>query len=190
MTSTQFGFLMSKCAIALLCCAFSIEPLFAQEVDWLSNGNDVSNSRFQSIDQINLSNVSQLKEAWVFHTGSPGVNMQVTPVVADGVMYITDGLSDVFALNPTTGKQIWKYTPSPALAAEANRGVVYGRGMVVIGRNDNMLVALNAKTGAVVWQTAVDVASDFTHLSAAPQFVNASNGAGGTVAEVVQGIAS
>src|ERR1700728_2570759 len=188
--STQFSFPMSKCAIALLCCAFSIEPLFAQELDWTSNGNDVSNSRFQSIDQINLSNVSQLKEAWVFHTGSPGVNLQVTPVVADGVMYITDGLSEVFALNPATGKQIWKYTPSPAVAAEANRGVVYGQGVVFIGRDDNMLVALNAKTGAVVWQTAVDVASDFAHLSAAPQFINASNGAGGTVPEVLQGVAS
>src|SRR3984957_15597016 len=185
--STQFSFPMSKCAIALLCCAFLVEPLFAQELDWTSNGNDVSNSRFQSIDQINLSNVSELKEAWVFHTGSPGVNMQVTPVVADGMMYITDGLSEVFALNPTTGKQIWKYTPSPAVAANANRGVTYGQGMVFIGRADNMLVALNAKTGAVVWKTAVDVASNFTHLSAAPQFVNA---AGGTVPEVVQGVAS
>src|ERR1700679_3146505 len=188
--STQLRLPMSKCAIALLCCAFLVEPLFAQELDWLSNGNDVSNSRFQSIDQINLSNVSQLKEAWVFHTGSPGVNMQVTPVVAGGVMYITDGLSDVFALNPTTGKQIWKYTPSPALTAEANRGVVYGQGMVFIGRSDDMLVALNAKTGAVVWQAPVDLPSNFTHLSAAPQFVNASNGAGGTVPEVVQPVAS
>ena len=121
--STQFSCPMSKCAIALLCCAFLVEPLFAQELDWTSNGNDVSNSRFQSIDQITPSNVSELKEAWVFHTGSPGVNMQVTPVVADGVMYITDGLSEVFALNPTTGKQIWKYTPSPAVGVEANRGV-------------------------------------------------------------------
>src|ERR1700734_3899550 len=99
---THCSFPMLQCVVALLCCVFCIEPLFAQELDWTSNGNDVSNSRFQSIDQINLSNVSELKEAWVFHTGSPGVNMQVSPVVADGVMYITDGLSDVFALNPTT----------------------------------------------------------------------------------------
>ena len=67
--STQFSFLMSKCAIALLCCAFSIEPLFAQELDWPYYGNDVYNSRFQNIDQINPSNVSQLKPAWTFHTG-------------------------------------------------------------------------------------------------------------------------
>ena len=61
---------LSKCAIALLCCAFSLEPLFAQELDWTSNGNDLSNSRFQSIDQINPANVNQLTKAWVFHTGT------------------------------------------------------------------------------------------------------------------------
>src|ERR1700733_8544442 len=109
--STHFSFPISKCAIALVCCAFSIEPLFAQELDWTSNGNDVSNSRFQSIDQITLSNVSQLKEAWVFPTGSPDVSMEMTPLVVDGVMYITTADDEVFALNPTTGKQMWKYTP-------------------------------------------------------------------------------
>jgi glucose dehydrogenase len=84
----------------LLCCAFSIEPLFAQQLDWLSNGNDVSNSRFQSIDQITLSSVSQLKQAWVFHagTGGPTIGMEMTPLVVNGVMYVTDGVDDVFAL--------------------------------------------------------------------------------------------
>ena len=94
--STQFSFPMSmwKCAIALLCCAFSIEPLFAQEVDWPYNGN-VYNQRYPNIDQINPSNVSQLKPAWVFHTGTnPGdQDMEMTPIVVNGVMYITDGMT-------------------------------------------------------------------------------------------------
>src|ERR1700689_196899 len=67
--STQFSFSTWKCAIALLCGAFSIEPLFAQEVDWRYYGQDLYNSRFQNIDQINPTNVSQLKPAWTFHTG-------------------------------------------------------------------------------------------------------------------------
>ena len=62
--------------------------------------------------------------------------------------------------------------------------------MVFIGRRDAMLVALNAKTGAVVWQAPVDLPSNYTYLSTAPQFINASNGAGGTVAEVVVGLSS
>ncbi len=199
--STQFSFQMSmwKCAIALLCCAFSIEPLFAQEVDWAANGNDVSNSRFQSIDQITPSNVSELKPAWIFHTGTggPNVNLEMTPLVVNGVMYVTDGEDDVFALNPTTGKQIWKYTAGlpalPTLAVTAgfvNRGVAYGQGLLYIARMDAMLVALNAKTGAIVWKTAVDSPSNWAYLSAAPQFINASNGAGGTVPEVLIGVSS
>src|SRR5580698_4856001 len=106
--STQVGFSMGKCAIALLCCAFAIEPLFAQELDWAYNGNDVYNSRYQNIDQINPSNVSQLKTAWIFHTGvfDPNMSMEMTPLVVNDVMYVPTGDDDVFALNPTTGKQI------------------------------------------------------------------------------------
>jgi quinohemoprotein ethanol dehydrogenase len=120
----------------------------------------------------------------------------VTPLVVDGVMYITDGDDDVFALNPTTGAQIWKYTPSdmPAFSSLAgfpvNRGVAYGQGMLFLGRVDAMLVALNAKTGAVVWKTAFDLPSNYAYISAAPQFINASNGAGGTVPEVITGCSS
>src|ERR1700722_16312101 len=199
--SSQFSFPMSmwKCAIALLCCAFSLEPLFAQEVDWPYNGGDLWNRRFQSIDQITPSNVSQLKEAWVFHTGTGGPNMhlEMTPLVVNGVMYVTDGVDNVFALNPTTGKQIWKYTASdlPALstlvaAFPANRGVAYGQGLLFIGRLDATLVALNAKTGAVVWKATVDSPSNYAYLTAAPQFINASNGAGGTMPEVLIGVSS
>ena len=107
--STQFSFPISKCAIALLCCAFSVEPLFAQEVDWPYYGADVHNTRFADIDQINPSNISQLKPAWTFHTGvGASAGMQMTPLVVDGVMYITASDDEVFALNPTTGAQIWK----------------------------------------------------------------------------------
>src|ERR1700728_3765064 len=67
---TQSSFRLSQCAVALQCCAFSIEPLFAQELDWAYYGNDVSNSRYQDIDQITTSNISQLKPAWIFHTGA------------------------------------------------------------------------------------------------------------------------
>jgi quinohemoprotein ethanol dehydrogenase len=198
--STQFSFQRSmwKCAIALLCSAFLIEPLFAQEVDWPYNGGDLWNRRFQSIDQITPSNVSELKPAWIFHTGTsgPNINMEMTPLVVNGVMYVTDGVDDVFALNPTTGKQIWKYTADlPAVPLGntpglTNRGVAYGQGLVFIGRMDAMLVALDAKTGAVVWKATVDSPSNYAYLTAAPQFINASNGAGGREPEVLIGVSS
>jgi quinohemoprotein ethanol dehydrogenase len=196
--STRFSFPMSKCAIALLCCAFSIEPLFAQELDWPYYGNDQGNMRYQDIDQINPTNVSQLKPAWTFHTGvlpsaQPSLTIEMTPLVVDGVMYVTSGIDDVFALNPTTGAQIWRYNPAtdmPALSTlpiccgRDNRGVAYGNGMIFDARLDANLVALNAKTGAVVWKTQVDLSSNGAAMTLAPQYVVASGG----VAEVLVGV--
>ena len=195
--STHFSFLISKCAIALLCCTFSIEPLFAQEVDWRYNGKDVYNSRFQPIDQINPSNVNQLKPAWTFHTGvlgDPNMSMEMTPLVINGTMYITTGDDDVFALNPATGAQIWHYAPTdmpkistlPVCCNNDNRGVAFGMGMVFDARLDGKLVALNATTGKVVWSTIVDTASNGAGMTLAPQFIGAS---AGTVPEVLVGVA-
>ena len=193
--STQFSFPMWKCAIALLCCAFSIEPLFAQEVDWVYNGHDVYNERYADIDQINPSNVSQLKPAWIFHTGinDPNMAMEMTPLVVNGVMYVTTGDDDVFALNPATGKQIWAYHPTdmpkpstlPICCNNDNRGVAYGQGLIFVARLDANLVALNAKTGAVVWKTTVDLPSNGAAMTLAPQYISASSG---TVPEVLVGV--
>jgi len=193
--STQFSFSLSKFAIALLCCAFSIEPLFAQELDWPYYGNDQGNMRYQNIDQINPTNVNQLKPAWTFHTGVSDANMtmEMTPLVINGVMYITTGDDDVFALNPTTGAQIWHYKPTdmpkistlPVCCNNDNRGVAYGTGLIFNARLDGMLVALNAKTGAVVWKTTVDVAANGATMTLAPQFIGANMG---TVPEVIVGV--
>ena len=194
--STQFSFSMWKCAIALFCCAFSIEPLFAQTLNWPYNGADVYNSRFADIDQINPTNVSELKPAWTFNTGvaaDPNMSMEMTPIVTDGMMFITTGDDDVFALNPTTGKQIWHYAPTdmpkistlPVCCNSDNRGVAYASGLVFNARLDGMLVALNAKTGTVVWKTSVDTASNGAGMTLAPQYIGAS---AGTIPEVLVGV--
>src|SRR3984957_10615717 len=194
--SSPFSFSMWKCAIALLCCAFSIEPLFAQSLDWPYYGADLYNSRFANIDQINPSNVSQLKPAWTFHTGllsDPSMSMEMTPLVINGVMYITSGDDDVFALNPTTGKQIWHYAPTdmpnistlPVCCNRDTRGVAVGGGMVFDARLDGQLVALNAATGKVVWQTVVDTAANGAGMTLAPQYIGAS---AGTIPEVIVGV--
>jgi quinohemoprotein ethanol dehydrogenase len=184
--STQFSFLMSKCAIALLCCTFLIQPLFAQTVNWPYNGADLSNSRYADIDQITPSNVNQLKPAWTFHTGingagpsDPEMAMEMTPIVVNGVMYVTTGDDDVFAVSATTGKQIWAYHPTdmppistlPVCCNRDNRGVVLGDGLVFDARLDGMLVALNAKTGAVVWKISVDTAANGATMTLAPQYI-------------------
>src|SRR5580693_6644010 len=194
--STQFRFPVTKCAIALLCCAFLIEPLCAQTLNWPYYGADLYNSRYADIDQINPTNVSQLKPAWTFHTGvlgDPNMSMEMTPIIVNGTMYITTGDDDVFALNPTTGKQIWHYAPTdmvkistlPVCCNNDNRGVAYGAGMVFDARLDGKLVALNAKTGAVVWSTIVDTSSNGAGMTLAPQYIGAS---AGTIPEVLVGV--
>jgi quinohemoprotein ethanol dehydrogenase len=196
LTSTQFSFPLSKCAIALLCCAFLIEPLCAQSLNWPAYGNDVGNMRYANIDQITPANVSQLKPAWTFHTGylsDPSMAMEMTPIIVDGMMFITTGDDDVFALTPTTGKQIWHYHPSdmpkpstlPICCNNDNRGVAVGGGLVFDARLDAKLVALNEKTGAVAWSTIVDTASNGAAMTLAPQYIGAS---AGTVPEVIVGV--
>jgi alcohol dehydrogenase (cytochrome c) len=119
--------------------------------------------------------------------------MEMTPLVISGVMYITSGIDDVWALNPTTGAQIWHYNPAsdmPALSTLSiccgldNRGVAVGGGLVFDARLDSNLVALNAKTGAVVWKTLVDISSNGSAMTLAPQYVVNSAGA----AEVLVGV--
>jgi len=196
--SIQFDFPMSKCAISLLCCAFLTEPLFAQTLNWPNNGNDQGNMRYQNIDQITPANVSQLKPAWTFNTGVEGdanMSMEMTPIVINNVMYITTGDDDVFALNATTGKQLWHYSPTtdtpamplpstlPICCHNDNRGVAVGGGLVFDARLDAKLVALNETTGKVVWETVVDTTAAGAAMTLAPQYITT-----GGVAEVLVGV--
>ena len=121
-----------------------------QNVNWLSYGNDLANTRFQNVDQINPSNVNTLQVAWVFHTGvlDPLAELEASPIVHDGVMYIVDGHSDVFALDAATGHEVLELfrrlnadgatlvvvTHDETLAAEAGRVVRMLDGRVVAQR--------------------------------------------------------
>ena len=93
-----------------------------QNVNWLSYGNDLANTRFQNLDQINPKNVNNLKVAWVFHTGvlDPLAELEASPIVHNGSMYIVDGHSNVFALDAATGRQMWAYNP-PKLPGRCRR---------------------------------------------------------------------
>ena len=88
--------------------------------DWQSFGRDPGARRFSPLTQINTKNVASLVEAWTFDTGVQ--DLQVTPIVIDGLMYFTGG-STVFALEPETGKTVWTFR---AQGAVSRRGVAYG----------------------------------------------------------------
>src|SRR5690242_5262262 len=109
-------------------------------LDWPSFGNDLANTRYQNVDQITAANASQLKPAWIFHTGilDAKASFEVSPIVINGTMYVTTGYDDVYALNATSGAEMWGYHAlsdglSPFSQIKIccgldNRGVAYGNG--------------------------------------------------------------
>src|SRR3954447_9701937 len=81
--------------------------------DWPSHDHDAGGQRFSPLKQITPANVATLQPAWTFDTGTPGI--QVTPLVVNGIMYVTAG-KDIIALEPETAKVIWRFT-APAIVS-------------------------------------------------------------------------
>src|SRR5436309_5879919 len=123
--------------------------------DWPSYGGTYSALRYSALDQINTSNVKGLGPVWVFQTGDYENGLQATPIVVDGVIYLSTSNAWVFALDGASGRVIWEYrfdlSKAPGYGKQ-NRGVAVGRGRVFVGTPDNHLVALDQKTGAEVWR--------------------------------------
>lgn len=124
--------------------------------DWPSFfGNDAGWS-YSPLDQINRSNVGQLEAAWSFSTGEKG--MGATPLVLDGVMYLAAPRDQIFALDAATGKLLWTHVrelPEGRVGRGA-AGIAAGFGLIFFGTLDNHLVALDAKTGAEVWDVLIE----------------------------------
>ena len=131
--------------------------------NWQSYGGNMSNWRYSSLTQVDTSNVKNLKGAWNFHVtyANKGSSFESTPVVVDGVMYVTSGRDDVWALNAKNGAVFWEYHPNidtdktPVCCGVVNRGVAVGDGKVYVGQVDGKLVALDQKGGAKLWEAQV-----------------------------------
>jgi len=130
--------------------------------DWPNVFNDKGGMRFSTLDQVNRQNVSKLQVAWRYHTGDrkAGGTIECTPVVIDGVMYLTTVTTRVVALAADTGKEIWHFDPhvgSPdhnlVIANGVNRGIAIWNSpdgksrRVLVGTTDARLICLDAKTG-------------------------------------------
>jgi quinohemoprotein ethanol dehydrogenase len=121
-------------------------------------GGNWSNQRYSALDRINRTTVKKLGGAWTLHledrkpAGLAG-NMHATPIVSDGVMFISSGPGNVFAIDAATGTLKWKYRSESTVGPLTNRGVVVAEGNVFAGQRDNTLVALDRQTGALVWKT-------------------------------------
>jgi alcohol dehydrogenase (cytochrome c) len=150
---------MNRCLalfLALPLCAAD----FATRADWPSYGGTPSALRYSALDQINRTNVAGLAPVWIFQTGDPESGLQSTPIVINGVMYLSSASNWVFALDAASGRILWEYRfplPKREFAyGRQNRGVAVGRGRVFLGTADNHMVALDQKTGKELWRVNVE----------------------------------
>ena len=124
----------------------------------LTNAN-YAQTRFYPNAQINTRNVGRLHAAWVFQTDILE-SMETSPVVVAGVMYVTTAFDHVYALNAKTGEQLWEYKHGMGpittyCCGPENRGVAVYDDKVYVGTLDSQLVALDAKTGRIVWSKTI-----------------------------------
>ncbi len=126
--------------------------------DWLLPGATYANAHFSALAQIDRANVERLAPRWTFHTGMTG-GFEATPIVVDGVMYLTTPGDDVIALDAASGALRWRYHHAlrhKPCCGVANRGAAVAYGRVYIATADARLLALDARTGSIVWDTPLD----------------------------------
>jgi len=130
-----------------------------QNVNWLHTNGDYGQLRYYGGSQINAANVKNLRPAFVFQT-EVVESMETAPIVIDGVMYLTTSYNHIYAIDAVTGKQFWHYKHKMGpvttfCCGPNNRGVAISGGRVFMGTLDARLVALDAKTGNVLWNVEI-----------------------------------
>jgi alcohol dehydrogenase (cytochrome c) len=144
--------------------------------NWAVYGGGYDNQRYSRLDQINTENVSNLRPAWLKQFGVPH-GFETTPLVVDGVMYLTTGgHTAVWALDARTGEEYWHHESAipedvAACCDWVNRGVAVADGKVFFVTLDARLLALDAQTGRVVWQTRFADPRDAYTATGAPLVV-------------------
>ena len=135
-------------------------------------GGDYFSSRYSMLSQITPANVKSLSLAWVYQSPVAG-SWQPTPLVVDGIMYLTQRPNDVIALDAITGRVFWMYRHQNAAdlvvcCGSNNRGVAILGDMLFMGTLDAHLIALDAKSGRLVWKTKVAESKEGYSITVAP----------------------
>ena len=143
--------------------------------NWLTYSGNYKAQRYTRLDQIDRRNVAGLQIAWV-HQLAVLDRAETTPLVVDGVMYVTESPSTVIAVDAATGRPWWRYEhPLPdeviICCGRNNRGVAVQGDRVIMSTLDAHLVALDARTGSVLWETEVQESSSGYSKTAAPLVV-------------------
>jgi alcohol dehydrogenase (cytochrome c) len=131
----------------------------ADDTGWRTYGGNNAGWRYSELSQINSSNVTQLAPKWIFQTQVPG-RLETTPLVLDGLMYLTASSNHAFALDLRTGYSVWHYTKTPAkpldlCCGEVNRGFAVAGDRLFKVNIEDTLVALDRATGKPLWETTI-----------------------------------
>lgn len=150
----------------------------AKTGDWPAYGLDYAETRHSKLTEINASTVKKLGLVWSYNLESTR-GVEATPLVVDGIMYVSAAWSVVHAVDVRTGKKIWTYDPKvpremgfKGCCDVVNRGVALYKGKVFVGTFDGRLVALDAATGKTVWTK--DTIEDHSHsytVTGAPRVI-------------------
>ncbi|HEX4943307.1 MAG TPA: PQQ-binding-like beta-propeller repeat protein, partial [Usitatibacteraceae bacterium] len=127
--------------------------------NWIHSNGSYEQTRFHPGKLINTGNVAKLKPAFVFQTAVLE-SMETAPVVVDGVMFLTTSFNHVYAIDAATGEEFWHYKHKlgpivTVCCGNNNRGVAIAGGTLYMGTIDAKLVALDAKTGKLLWETQI-----------------------------------
>ena len=131
----------------------------SDEANFLHTNGNYDQTRYYPGKQIDTSNVAKLHPAWIFQT-EVKESLETTPIVVNGVMYVTTSFNHVYAINAKTGEQYWHYKHKMGpittyCCGPNNRGVAVYNDKVYMGTLNSKLVALDAKTGSLIWQTDI-----------------------------------
>lgn len=142
---------------------------------WLMYGGNYANWRYSPLADINRGNVDKLRPAWVFQPGIVG-QFEASPVVVDGVMYVTAAYNNLFALDAKTGEMLWHYEHQvpgnvQICCGPANRGVAIAGDLLFMGTLDARLMAFDRATGDVVWNVELAKFADGYSSTSAPLII-------------------
>ena len=145
--------------------------------EWLSHGRTYDEQRFSELNQINTENIDRLGVEWFTDLDS-NRGHEATPIVSDGVMFTTGSWSVVYAHNALTGELLWKFDPQVPKEKSyfvccdvVNRGVAIWEGKIFVGTLDGRLIALDAKTGSLVWESMTVNDSKPYSITGAPRII-------------------
>ncbi|PYS00229.1 MAG: PQQ-dependent dehydrogenase, methanol/ethanol family, partial [Acidobacteria bacterium] len=139
---------------------------------WLTYSGDYSGQRHSPLTQITPSNVAQLSVQWAFQTGAVG-KFEAVPIVIDGILYVTGPGNRAWAIDARTGRRIWSYQKDlpDKPGSQVNRGFAVLGNKLYVATLDSHLVALDMKTGNVVWDSIIDDYKRGYYATVAPLIV-------------------